>query len=253
MFLINKKRKKRNRKEWIKTEECQYKSFFNNLGNYSVCNNVKSKSGKFSKLPDPMGFPEINPKLKINGKIFYLWDRGHLKSKEYMKSRKIDGVNSKDNLTTQTTWVNKLAYQKNGDNKLNKESMRYYEELSKTARCYDVEPQFCLNEKIPRQFKITIDDDTYFVDNQFPGLDINYNNGSVKLLNSFGGTLSIQTSKHSSNKTVYYSSRNNTNIYWYDKNKLLHQMRGAKSKYTIKSCLKTEAIKKRMHHSKIEK
>ncbi|WP_152994548.1 hypothetical protein [Lactococcus lactis] len=239
--------------ELIKTEECQYKSFFNNLGNNSVCNNVKSKSGKFSKLPDPIGFPEINPKLKINGKIFYLWDRGHRKSKEYMKSRKIDGVNSKDNLTTQTTWVNKLAYQKNGDNKLNKESMRYYEELSKTASFYDVEPQIHLDENIPRQFKITIDEKTYLVNNQFPGLDINYYDGSAKVQNNFVEILSILSSEHSPNKTVYYSSRSNTNTYWYDKNKLLHQMKGGKSKYTIKSCLEAEAIEKMMHHSQIEK
>lgn len=230
----------------------------------------KKRHNESQKLDKPKGYPERNIQIQYKGKSVWLWNKGHLiassfADKEHLRTNYSGNLNSKDNLIPQTSYLNYLAYSAKGDERQNKECMRYYEEMVRNKYAYDcvysVEPVYSNKESIPRQVKITINEKEYIVENKFPGLEINYDTGEVIIKDEFDVTVKDEfkdslpilqnpeqeTSSENlaDNPPVYYLASaeykisKDKKIFWYSRERLENDSTGA-----IKSCSKKEALDK---------
>lgn len=264
MMYRNKKNRKRNRIDYKRDPE-SIKKRLKEI--FAINRDPKKRQSSSSKLPKPEGYPDKNIIIVKDGKSIYLWNKGHLKAKN------LGGSDEINNLSTQTSWTNYLAYSENGDKRLNKECMKYYENMATTDEAvrYVVNAKVSPGEKIPRIINIFIDEKKYTINNYFPGLEIDYKTGEATVRPEYKDMITISTElevknggestvrpeckvittniptkleeKNGDGVTVYYKSRN-AEVYWYSEERLHHQMKSSGSTNDIHSCSEREAKEK---------
>ena len=249
MMYRNKKNRKRNRIYYKRVQEIIKKKRLEEI--FAIDKDLKKRQSSSSKLPKPEGYPDKNIIIVKDGKSIYLWNKGHLKAKN------LGGSDEINNLSTQTSWTNYLAYSENGDKRQNKECMKYYEKMATTDKAisYVVNANVSPGEKIPRIIDIFIDGKKHTINNYFPGLEIDYKTGEATVRPEYKDMITISTeleAKNGGDVIVYYKSKK-AEVYWYSQEQLHLQMNYAGSTNAICSCSEREAIQKGLYHSKIEK